>query len=377
MTKSTVPRFRQTLMSALPDPLRLALRQLQVKFRRQVDFFYFPVWLVFQCARYRKKAVILFRLGALGDVVCTLPMCGELRKRHPGKLLIYVTMRDYVKMVRLSSAADSVYGSFWQYGTWKLPAPCRFGLVEEIYCPQTTDERLPHTGARAHLVDDLAGSCGLTIPDSNRQPRLFPSPELIKRAQSKYGLAGDVAAQRLIIGINCGHTWPVKLWEAAKWQALVELIHAECDAAILQLGFRQGDADEFDHFRGVQHVLRMMMEKDELVALVASCHLMVSIDSGPVHLAGAVGVPVVGLYGALEPRHYLPPDSPSAGVFSDVPCRFCHHATPQGHWQSGCPNDIRCMKELDVPAVFQAVKSALARARTAPFSAAATSRIKP
>ena len=151
------------------------------------------------------------------------------------------------------------------------------------------------------------------------------------------------------------------MWDAAKWQALVDLIHAEYDAAILQLGFRKGDADEYDHFRGVQYVLRMMMEKDELVALVANCNLMVSVDSGPVHLAGAVGVPVVGLYGALEPRHFLPPDSPAAGVFSEVPCRFCHHATPIGHWQTGCPNDIRCMKELEVQPVFQAIKSMLSK----------------
>ncbi len=349
------------MMSSLPGPLRSALRSLREKFQDHFDLFYFPVWLVCQCVRRRKKAVIVFRLGALGDVVCTLPLCGEIRKRHPGRLLIFVTNADYRKMVLLSDAVDCVYGSFWKYGIWKLPAPHRFGFVEKIYYPRTTDERFPNTGAQSHLVDDLATSCGLTIPNSNRQPRLFPPSELVTKVQSKYGFAGDVARGRLIIGINCGHTWPVKMWDPAKWQSLLNLIHAEYDAAILQLGFRKGDADEFDHFRGVQHVLRMMMDKDELVALVANCHLMISVDSGPIHIAGAVGVPVVGLYGALEPRHFLPPDSASMGVFSEVPCRFCFHRTPIGHWQTGCPNDIRCMKELDVPAVFQAVKSMLSK----------------
>jgi len=46
-------------------------------------------------------------------------------------------------------------------------------------------------------------------------------------------------------------------------------------------------------------------------------------------------------------------------VTSNVPCLFCHHASPRGHWQTGCPNDIRCMKELDVPTVFDAVKKML------------------
>lgn len=366
--------FRQSPTSMLPESMRSALRKLKDKFRDHVDYFCFPIWLLFRCALHRKRAVILFRLGALGDVVCTLPMCGEIRKRHPARLLIYVTLKDYVPMVRLSDAVDRVYGSFWKYGTWKLPVPTCLGLVEKIYAPQTTEERFPKTGAQSHLMDDLAASCGLAIPDANRQPRVYPPPELIKRVQSKYGLAKVVAARRLIIGVNCGQVWPVRTWPPAKWQALLDLIHAEVDAAVLQLGFRKGDRDEFDDLKGVDFELRMMMEKDELVALVASCHLIISVDSGPVHLAGAVGVPVVGLYGALEPRHFLPPVSPSAGVFSEVPCRFCNHTTPIGHWKSGCPNDIRCMKELDATSVFQAVRAMLSKRENAPSFTASTAR---
>jgi hypothetical protein len=89
--------------------------------------------------------------------------------------------------------------------------------------------------------------------------------------------------------------------------------------------------------------------------------LLVSIDSGPVRLAGALGTPVVGLFGAIDPCHHLSPVSPGAGLFSEVACRFCHHATPRGHWQSECPNNIRCMKELEVQPVFEAVKSILAK----------------
>jgi ADP-heptose:LPS heptosyltransferase len=298
-------------------------------------------------------------------VVCTLPLCAEIRKRHPGRLLVYVTLADYRKMVLLSRASDCVYGSFWKYGVWNLPAPHRFGLVEKIYYPRTTDEQSPDTGAQSHLVDDLAASCGMTIPNTNRQPHLYTSSGLIKAVQAGYGLEKAVAAGRLVVGINCGRTWPVRMWDAAKWQNLVDKIHAEYDAVILQFGLTNGDGtDEFDNLKSVQSVVNRV-KSDDLVALVAGCHLLISIDSGPVHLAGAVGTPVVGLFGAVNPRYRLPPDSPGTGLVGNVPCLFCHHATPRGHWQTGCPNDIRCMKELDVQSVFQAVKSVLSKYKNA------------
>jgi hypothetical protein len=87
--------------------------------------------------------------------------------------------------------------------------------------------------------------------------------------------------------------------------------------------------------------------------------ISISIDSGPVHVAGAVGTPVVGLFGANAPQFRLPPAGLGVGVVADVPCLYCHHRTPRGHWQTGCPNDIRCMKELAVAPVFQAVKDLL------------------
>jgi len=47
-----------------------------------------------------------------------------------------------------------------------------------------------------------------------------------------------------------------------------------------------------------------------------------------------------------------PPDLPAVGLFSIVPCRYCHHTTPPGHWQPDARMTIRRMKELDVQSVF-------------------------
>ncbi len=327
------------------------------------DTIIFPLWLVVQYLRHRKKLVIICRPGALGDVICTLPLCGEIWKRHPGTALIFLTHFNYKKMVLLARAADEVYGA--KSWTWPFSLPDKFnflGVVEAVYNPKTTDELSPKNGVQSHLIDDLAASCGVSIPNSSRRRRLFVPPELIKKVQADYRLAEDIARKRLIIGINCGHSWPVKEWGAAKWQGLLDKIHAEYDATVLQFGLTRGDEDEYEHLRGVRF-LANRLKSDELVALIARSDLIISIDSGPVHVAGAVNVPVVGLFGANAPQFRLPPDSRGTGVFTPLPCIFCHHKTPKGHWQSGCPNDIRCMKELEVETVFQAVKEMLARSK--------------
>jgi ADP-heptose:LPS heptosyltransferase len=105
---------------------------------------------------------------------------------------------------------------------------------------------------------------------------------------------------------------------------------------ILQFGFTKGSDDLYEHLRGVRR-LKSWMDPKELVALIAGYRLIISTDSAPVRVVGAVGVPVAGLYGAVNPRYRLPPTSPAVAVFSNVPCLFCHHASPRGHQQTAVP----------------------------------------
>jgi ADP-heptose:LPS heptosyltransferase len=355
--------YREWMGSVLPKPLASMLKSFRKSFQARVDRFFFPLWLIFQCVLYGKRAVIIWRTAALGDIICTLPLCLEIRKRHPGRLLICVTLRSYKPVVLLSRSVDVVCGIDHVYGkpSWIPPLkPFLFGLVGDFYEPRTTDERTDFkVGAKCHLIDDLAESCGLTLTD--RKPRLFPSAQLIEETCQANGLSEHLTEERVLIGINGGHTWPVREWDAVKWQAIIDKIHAEYDAIIIQFGLDLGPGvyDAYNHFKGVRSFVSRL-DQEALIALVARCHLVVSIDSGPVQVAGAVDTPVVGLYGAVNPLFRLPPDSLSVGLHSEVPCLFCHHETPIGHWKNGCPYDIRCMKQLEVEPVFEAIKKMLA-----------------
>ena len=284
-------------------------------------------------------------------------MCDEVRCRHPGKLVVFITAAVWREVVILSRSADLVYANrSWVYPFTMPTNITLFGLVDTIYNPKTTGE-LTGNGEACHLIDDLAASCGFRL--TARQPRLYPSPGLIHNTRVAYGLDCKTTGERLLIGINPGPSWRVREWEVSNWQKLINKIHSEYDAVIIQFGTNKGDgSSEYDSLTGVQSMAGRL-NGGEIVALIAICDLIISIDSGPVHLAGTVGTAVIGLFGSVNPALRLPPDSPALGLVSDVPCLFCHHKTPHGHWFSGCPHDIVCMKKLDYQTVFEAVKSVL------------------
>jgi ADP-heptose:LPS heptosyltransferase len=285
-------------------------------------------------------------------------MCDEVRNRHPEKMLVFMTAAVWREVVVISRSADLVYANKWWVHPRTLPTKFKlFGLVTAIYNPQTTYEQLHKAGMRRHLADDFAASCGFAL--TTRQTKLYPSPGLIKETCIAYGLDDKTTGQRLLVGINPGPNWRIKEWEASKWQKLINKIHSEYDAVIIQFGINKGDgSSEYDNLTEVK-LLAGRLKGEELLALVAACDLVISIDSGPVHLAAAVGTPAIGLFGPLDPALILPPNAQVLGLFSDVPCLFCHNRTPVIHWCDGCPNDIACMKKLDCDAVFEAAKSML------------------
>jgi ADP-heptose:LPS heptosyltransferase len=98
----------------------------------------------------------------------------------------------------------------------------------------------------------------------------------------------------------------------------------------------------------------------ELVALLARAQVLVSNDSGPVHLASALGVPVLGLYGPNSPALYGPL-SPGSVAFHDAPpCSPC--ITNFNYKTSRCRNPV-CIAAIDAEPVARAALSLLAARR--------------
>ncbi|HTI16606.1 MAG TPA: lipopolysaccharide heptosyltransferase II [Trinickia sp.] len=124
--------------------------------------------------------------------------------------------------------------------------------------------------------------------------------------------------------------WPVAVTGSASEAALCAQVWAD-DARIVDLA-------------GV-------LELGELAALVRHARVLVSNNSGPVHIASALGTPVVDLYALTNPQH-MPWQTPHRVLYRDVPCRWCY--------RSVCPEKHhRCLLGVRVDDVVAAVRSLL------------------
>lgn len=116
------------------------------------------------------------------------------------------------------------------------------------------------------------------------------------------------------------------------------------------------EVDLVEHVRGQMGVdsisLAGQLSLAELGALLEQAPLLLSNNTGPVHLAAAVGTPVVVLYALTNPQH-MPWGVPNQVLFHDVPCKYCYKSTcPMGHHN--------CLELVTPDQVIQAVRSLLA-----------------
>ena len=95
----------------------------------------------------------------------------------------------------------------------------------------------------------------------------------------------------------------------------------------------------------------------DLVALASRATLMVAGDTGPLHLAAAVGTPIVGIYGPTWPQRNGPWD-PADLVISRAPVCGCHH-------KRQCIRERRCLDDISVDDVFGIVQQRLKVGRSA------------
>jgi len=145
-----------------------------------------------------------------------------------------------------------------------------------------------------------------------------------------------------------------KCWEPGRYAALADRLIADFDADIILFGSPQENdiaARIVEAMRHHAYNLVGATSISELPALLSNCSLFIGNDSGAMHVAGAVGVPVIGIFGSTDPEGTRPMTSRFTLIREPVDCSPC--------FLRKCPIDHRCMTRISVERVFEAARSLL------------------
>jgi heptosyltransferase I len=208
----------------------------------------------------------------------------------------------------------------------------------------------------AHIVQKnlcVVPLVGIAIPTVPRFPFTVPSSAVADEVS-----AATRASRRSGIAlINPGAAWPNKRWPAERFGAVARHIRDCHDLAPIVLwGGNERDLADAVVAASQGAALRAPETTlGDVLSLAARASLMVSGDTGPLHLAAAVGTRVVGLYGPTWPERNGP-WHPADVVVSRAAVCECHH-------KRGCRRDARdpggtsrmCLNDIDVAEVTAAV----------------------
>jgi ADP-heptose:LPS heptosyltransferase len=147
-----------------------------------------------------------------------------------------------------------------------------------------------------------------------------------------------------------GTTWKNKRWSLDKLAEVGRALTANGIIPVVTWGpGEESDASQVMRLIGERGVLAPPTTIRQLAALLKRSRLYVGTDSGPMHLASALGVPTVGLFGPSDPAHFAPYRSPARLVRRDLACSPC--GKPTCRYKT-----MECMESIDVPEVLEAIR---------------------
>jgi ADP-heptose:LPS heptosyltransferase len=285
-----------------------------------------------------------------------------LRESHPGP--IYVCEKHYRQLPRIRRmlALGGVD-----------PARCVFITDHLTNAPKHLIDRLLHLGGRTPAAVREADYPTPAEADAEG-PRLYISDA--ERPERDAWLRAQGWAGRELILVQPGNHRTMsrrrgrwrrtnaddKAWPMERWVALLRKVHTRRRQALIVLRGAREEVPMLEEIRAATALEAVVVAGDslrEFFALCEAAHSMISVDTGPAHAAAALSVPLVVLYGAESPTHWLPRSPDGTAVIGVV----------------GPPSSTR-VDQIPVDAVFEAWCS-LVQPTQAVSEAAAGGRLRP
>jgi lipopolysaccharide heptosyltransferase II len=342
----------------------------------------------------KAKKLVCVRLDSLGDVLMCTPAMRALRESVPGRTITLLTSPGAAALQPFIPEIDDViaYEAPWMkagnghdrqvdlafanalaargfdgaviftsYSQSPLPAALLCYLanipLRAAHCHENPYRLLTHWLADPepdrvirHEVRrqlDLAAHLGCQ-PSSTRMSFSVPTAD-VDAVRGRLSFLG-VGAEQAWIALHPGASAPSRRYPPAHWMEVIRQLDARLSCPMVLTGSadEQTLIDEIRAGCGVSvHAFASQLGLGELGAALQLAKVVVSNNTGPAHIAAALGTPLVNLYAMTNPQH-TPWQVRNRLLYHDVPCRFCMKSIcPHGHNE--------CLEKIAPERVVEAV----------------------
>jgi lipopolysaccharide heptosyltransferase I len=343
------------------------------------------------------EEILIVRTSALGDILHGIPVAGALKERFPQCRITWVVDERYrdlldghpwvdrIVMIRLKEGMRSLLHDRgrrnWTgvarmlrrlrfdvaidlqglmrsgFITYLSGAPVRIGFpkghVRETLNRLFTNLRPQSIPSRSHVIDRnlaLLHPLGIHTREKRFSLRVPPS---VEDGVQQYLLEMDAGRDALRVAVNPAAGWITKQWSPHRYAEIADRISKAWDATVFLLWGpgERGLAEQVKrHMQTPGHPVPEM-GLAALTAFLRGCDVFIGGDSGPLHLAAALGVPVLGLYGPSDPVRNGPFRDTDRVVTVGEPCGPCY--------KRNCARPS-CMDSIPVEQVWDAVTGMVA-----------------
>lgn len=331
-----------------------------------------------------KKRILVIKLSALGDVILSLPSIAAIRAKFPDAWISVLVGRRSRQVVRNSPHVNDVIVFDEGRKDERVGRALRMSRIlarENFDCVvDLQNNKMSHflafaSGARVRaghdnrkwsfllnrrVKDAPTAHIGplehqflvlkqIGVDGAPKPPEFWTSPEEEARMAAFLEEAW-VSPSQTVVGINPGSSlqWPTKQWGIENFAKLCDEL-AKRNMRVILTGSDEerplADAlMDMTRNKPINAVGRTSIT--ELGALIRRCQAFVSSDSAPMHVAAALGVPLVALFGPTDPKRHLVPPPSYQVLWKGVHCSPCYLRS--------CPIGHICMKKIGVPEVLEA-----------------------
>lgn len=328
--------------------------------------------------------ICILQTAFLGDCVLTLPLLKKLRDTLPQSEIAVVTRPETAQIFTSPEFKNvEVITDNKKHAKSKL---AEFNRLVKILSSHNFDAAvIPHRSIRSALLAWKAGipiRIGFTsgagsflmthkihfswlMHDIERNLSLLsPFTKDLTTAlsgimQTPKGIDLEISKD-IIIGINAGSAWPTKRWPAENWASLIQKLSKHFNSKILLLGGKSEIEwnNSIVKMAGEQYCFDLTGKTTmtQLIKAIRGLKIFISNDSGPMHIACALGVPTIGIFGpTTKELGFFPYGSNNSVIQSDLKCRPCAL-----HGSKTCPHKhFLCMKLITVNDVYDEILKSL------------------